>query len=496
MLHKSSCSTRHLGRSNAHKVRGCAVVLVTGATLCACTGDRSYGEREILASLEARAIARPGADGQWQRGATGAAGADDQARAAYAEASTLPEAGAVTLEDLLRVAESQNAALAAARSEAGVAAGRAWQAWLYPNPSVEVEGEGITFGNGTDGAEVKVGVSQPIVLGGRREAAVDAAEAERDARLAEAEALRRELFGAVSGEFAQVVSLREQARLYEELRAVIEGTLDVARTRFEARAAPEMEMIRVRVELKRIEAAARRVEREMLTSERRLSALLGGADVEAARLEESVDAELEPLDYAALERDVRAGHPSLAALEREIAAAEARLEEVREARTPDLEVRAAVGYSDAADDGIVEVGAGMELPLWDRSQGAILSERFAVMRARQRQAAEADELAAALAEAVGEYESAITELAAMRDAIVPDAQRAFELTSAAYEGGRASFLEVFDAQRTLVEARVGLAELRGRAMAAKAEIAELIGLDEAPSEQMKKNVNDENQVNQ
>jgi cobalt-zinc-cadmium efflux system outer membrane protein len=445
-----------------------------------CAGGRSYGERTILDSLRDAGVERPGPDGQWVRESSERdSGLAASSAAAPGGAAALPETGEVTLAELLRVAELHNPRQAATRSEAGIAAGRAWQAWLYPNPSVEVEAEEITFGDGADGSEVKVGVSQPLVLGGRREAAVNAAEAEREARLWDAAAVRRELFGDVSGEFAQLASLRKQARLYGELRGVIEGTLEVARTRVEARAAPEMELIRVRVELQRLEVAARRVDRQIEAAERRLSALLGGAAVEAERLAEPADSALAPLDFAALESRVRATHPSLAALEQEIAAAESRLAEARAERTPDLELRAGVGYSDEADDGIVELGAGMALPLWDRKQGAILAERFGVLRARQQLAAKGDALAAELADAVGAYETAREEAAATREAIVPDAQRAFELTRTAYEAGRASFLDVFDAQRTLVEARVALVEAEGRAAAALAQVGGIAGPREA-----------------
>ncbi len=445
--------------------------MLTAAVLCSCTG-RSYGERELLSQLRDAGVADPGRDGWWEPTTR-----QDVVETDLADAPpTLEEPGIVSLADLLRLAESQNAALAAARSEAGIAAGRAWQAWLYPNPEVEVEAEDITFGDGTKGAEIKVGIAQPIVLSRRRERAVEAAEAERAAALAEAEVVRRTLFGDVAEVYAQLGSLREQARLNEQLSEMIQATLDVAQTRLEARAAPETEVVRVRVELQRIEAASRRVSREIEAAERRLSVLLGGARIDAALLEGTTEAELAPMDFALLERLVREDHPALTARRSQVAAAEARLEGLRQGRLPDLSVRAAVGYSDAEEDGIVELGAGMTLPLWDGSQGAILSERFAVMQARQRLAAEADELVEALAQAVAEYEIAREEAGAMRTGIVPDAQRAFDLTRAAYRAGRASFMDVFDAQRTLVEARVELTESLGRASAARARVARIAGV--------------------
>lgn len=446
-------------------------LVVLGGDLVGCAGGNPLTGRRIVADLERAHIATP----------------DETGRAHAPDPRTrLPRSGPITLADLLGVAESENPDLASARSEVGVAAGRAWQASLYPNPRLDVSVEDVSWRDGFSGAKTTVGATQPIILGDRRKAAMRAASAEQAARLAEVDARRRALFGEVASLHAALLAIREQESLYRELRRLADETLGAAQSRFEARAAPETDVIRPRVELYRIDAALGRLAQERRVAARRLSLLIGDVEIDVSRLDGAVPMAPPSLDAARLEAETRVGHPSLLAADREIEAAEARLARVKAENVPDLDVRVAAGYRGDSDDGIVEFGAGMSVPLWDQRQGAALSARFSVMRARQHRASIEIDLLGRLAEAIGAYEGARTQLGTLRERIVPDAQRAFELTSEGYRAGRGSFLDLLDAQRTFTEARVTLSELAAAATAARARVIQIVGpegldhQDEAP----------------
>lgn len=439
--------------------------IVLLAWLSGCAQDRLLSGERIVADLHRDGIRSPEA-------AAGPASrpVDDVG---------LPATGPITLVDLFRTAEAHNPDLAAARSAVGVAAGALWQASLYPNPRLDAEVEDATWREGFAGSKTTVGITQPIVLGRRIAAAIDEAGAERAARFAEYRAAHRLLMGEVAVEHARLIALREQSRLLRTLRESAARTLTAARARFEARAAPETDVIRPRVEVHRIDAALGRLEQESRASAKRLGLLLGGATVDVDRLEGEAPLIAEPLPAARLEAAVRRRHPSLAAADGEIAAASARLERERAERTPDLDLRLAGGYSGDQDSGVVEFGAGMTLPLWDVRQGLVFSARFALAQARQRRAAMENDLLARLAEATGEYEAARVQLDAFRERIVPDAQRAFDQTDEAYRAGRSGFLDLLDAQRTLIEARLTLVELAGAAAAAKARVFQIVGDEES-----------------
>jgi len=400
--------------------------------------------------------------------------ADAETISVRAGEATLPADG-IVLADLLAQAERSNPDLRSSRSAVGIAAGQVWQAGLYPNPKAGVTSGEI--GLEGDSSNTIVGVTQPIVIGNRLRAAVAAADAEEAAKLADVERVRREVFGRVAELHARVLELDAQLSLVDELISVATQTLDIAETRFEARAVAEPDVIRPRVEVHQLRADRQRIAQELTAAEKQLGLVLNSDPISASRLGSSIPTTPEPLDEEQLVATVEAAHPALIVADREVDAAEATLERIRAERVPDLNVTAGVGYSEEGDQGIAEIGVGAEIPLWDRRQGDIMSARFELMKRRQDKAATRNRLLSELAEHIGAYDAAREQLAVIRDQVAPDAQRAFDQIDESYRAGRASFIDLLDAQRTLMQSRRTLIELAGRASVARARIAAISGMD-------------------
>lgn len=381
----------------------------------------------------------------------------------------------IVLADLLRCAESENPELRSARSAVRVAAGRGWQARLYPNPRIGLRAEDVGFRG--DSVDSVVGLTQPIVMGGRLSAAGEAMDAEQAVLLADVERVRREVFGRVAGLHARVLYLAAQVALVDELLVLADRTLSIAEERFAARVVAEPDVIRPRVEVAQLRADRHRLGRELEAAERRLGLELGAETISAGRLAPGLALDPGRLDEEGLRGAVATMHPALLAAEWGVSAAEAELQRIRAERVPDVEIGAGVGYSEEGDEGFVEFGVSTELPVWDRRQGDLLAARYEIMRRRQLMAAHRNDLLSRLAEEMGAYNAARDELAVMRESVAPDAERAFRQIDEAYRAGRASFIDLLDAQRTHIESRMAVVELAGRAAAARARVAEIAGTE-------------------
>ncbi len=437
-----------------------AVAILAAASLGGCSGPLSADD--IYDRLERSGIPRPNR------------AADAENLSPRSESTGLPADG-ITLADLLAQAERANPDLRSSRSAVGVAAGGAWQAGLYPNPTAGVTSSEIGFKG--DSSNTIVGVTQPIVIGNRLRAAVAAADAEEAARLADVERVRREVYGRVAQLHARILELDAQLSLVDELISLATQTLDIAETRFDARAVAEPDVIRPRVEVHQLRADRQRIAHELRAAEKQLGLALNTAPISAPRLGSSISTTPGPLDEDRLIAAVDTAHPALVVADREVKAAEATLEHIRAERVPDLDVTAGIGYSEEGDQGIAELGVGAEVPLWDRRQGDIMSARFRLMKHRQDKAAIRNRLLSELAEHVGAYDAARDQLAVIRDQVAPDAQRAFDQIDESYRAGRASFIDLLDAQRTLMQSRRTLIELAGRAAVARARIAAISGME-------------------
>lgn len=425
---------------------------------CGCAHDRQYSGEDIITRLEASGVRAPDASGKPTQ--------------AEAEA-TLPAHGSITLADLIRVAAARHPSLAAARASAGIAAGEAWQAAMYPNPRADMEVEDVSLDDGASDSKITVGVTLPIILGGRRDAAIDAAESKWRVEEARVLLVTRALHAEVAALHARLVALTEEESLLAGLRAGTQRLMGDAQARFEARAAPETDVIRPRVEMYRLDARAARIAREREVILSQIEVLVGEFD--AARIELLATSEHPEFDKDALTRAVIESHPALIVADQEIEAARARLHLIDAEITPDLDMRLAAGYRGEREDAIVELGAGMEIPLWDRRRGDLLAARFAVLHAHEKRREVEQDLLAQLAGALGEYEATRPELSAYHDQILPEAQRALSLTSEGYRGGRGTFTDVLDAQRTLTEAMIEAATLSGRAAEARARLLAIVG---------------------
>ncbi|MFG0245292.1 MAG: TolC family protein [Phycisphaerales bacterium JB052] len=438
-------------------------VAVGGAALNGCSSPMA--SNNIYDRLERAGIPRP-------------AMADEQAytsaHATQDVAVSLPSTG-ITLADLLNRAEMTNPELRSSRLAVGVSTGQVWQAGLYPNPTVSLRSGEIGFEG--DSSNTVFGVTQPIVIGNRLRAAVAAADADEAVKLADVERVRREVFGQIAELHARVLELDAQLKLVDELISVATETLGIAETRFEARAVAEPDVIRPRVEVYQLRADRQRIAQELAAAEKQLGLLLRMDPIGADRLIAQIPLMPESLDEAELVAGVELTHPALIVADRHIDAADAAVDRIRAERVPDLKINAGIGYSDEGDQGIAEIGVGAEIPLWDRRQGDVMSARFDLMKRRQDKVATRNRILSQLAEELGAYNAARDQLTVLRDQVVPEAQRAFDQIDESYRSGRASFIELLDAQRTLMQSRRTLIELAGRACVARARIAAICGMD-------------------
>jgi cobalt-zinc-cadmium efflux system outer membrane protein len=91
------------------------------------------------------------------------------------------------------------------------------------------------------------------------------------------------------------------------------------------------------------------------------------------------------------------------------------------------------------------------LPLFDRKQGAIAEAQSRISKSVEEQKAIENMVAASVAEARQEAESANNEAATLRTSILPAAQLAFSSLEEGYRQGKFDYLQVLDAQRTYFE---------------------------------------------
>lgn len=391
--------------------------------------------------------------------------------AAY-EIHSILEKKTIMLADLFRLADLASPTLAAARSGVQVKAGRARQAGLYPNPSIEFEIAELSTRDPDDRKE-KVSLVQPLILSGRRGAAVTAARAEREAAVQRYYRARTDIFRRIHTLWAEQLYFREANAAFGELLRVASLTLGVAQTRFESRAAPESQVTRALLEVYELEVGQQQLAREQAKGSAELTSLLGGAPIPSDRLVGALEPDSisisELLRSTALDE-----HPALQAAQWNIDAAEASVREAKAARIPDLGLFVAYGRYRAMDEGFVEAGLTVPLPIFNRNQGRVVETQSVVAQAQERARIVRNDLEATLEVARQRYLTFRDQLNAAMSRIMPAAERGLTQAQEGYRAGHLPFLELIDAQRTLANIRLRTLELRKDLVVAEAELMSLV----------------------
>lgn len=394
------------------------------------------------------------------------------------EVDALIARGELHRDDVQRIAVALNPELARMRSDIAAAKGRLREAGLYPNPSVEVGQSGVRV-SGEGQGMTDAYLAQPIIVGGRRGAAVDAAEAGVLASERAYDARARALSDSIDAALVEYLFYRESAAASMDLLDIVDRDHGLARER--ERADPEQphESLRANVHITELELEVTRFTAERLYAYQRLTRLMGTTapkinDIEGEMLGGTPRGLLQFDEQAEL-----AAHPDVQLAAARIREAEFSARVPRAERIPDITVRAGASYDNDMDETFVGGGLMIPIPIFDRNQGDI-AEADAMIDAMRHDAEDTRQrLELAFTESkqmITEYDTLATVYA---DSILPTAEEAHARIVEDYLAEKVGFINVLDGQRTLISARLKSIEYRYRLNLAIARLRNLRG-DVAP----------------
>lgn len=376
----------------------------------------------------------------------------------------------LTLESALQTARDNNPELAAARWGIDIAEGERRQAGVLPNPQLSWEVEDTRKGSQT----TTVGVSQLFELGGKRGARLNVAG--RDAELAalELERQRNVLRAEVIAAFQAAAQAQEGLQLAEQSLRLSERALQVVQGRVRAGSASPVEATRAQVQLSEVRLEQGRAEQALTVAYQQLAAVTGAARVQFSRVDGGLQANNDiPSRTLLLDRLEQTADLRLARLQ--IDQREAALGLARSQRIPDLTVSVGSQYSETDRERINVVGLSVPIPLFDRNQGNVLAAARRADQARdQRNGAEL-RLRSEVVQALAQWSTAASEVQTFDRSILPSAQQALDAATRGFERGKFAFLDVLDAQRTLVAARLQYLQAQAQSSEARVRLERIFG---------------------
>ena len=386
-------------------------------------------------------------------------------------ASRLVESPAtLTLQTALGLAASANAELSAARHEFQAVDASVIQAGTLPNPTLE-------FGmQDTQRAtrETTVQISQPIELGGKRGLRIQAAESGRNAASAELHAKVSEIRANVTTAFFDVLTAQERLYLARDSVEVAERATTTAAKRVIAGKVSPVEETKARVAEAGVRLELLKAKSELGSTRKRLTGFWGNVIPRFERAEGQLESLPELPELSELSRRL-ASAPMLARARIEVDRRQALANLERSRRIPDVSINLGIKRSEELGRNQAIFGVSVPLPLFDRNQGNVLESLRRTDKAKDELSATETRLDSELAQAYEKLNTSRQEAEALQKEILPGAKSAYDAAVTGFEFGKFAFLDVLDAQRTLLQTKSQYLRALSDAHRAAAEIDGILG---------------------
>src|SRR5881396_1984683 len=363
-------------------------------------------------------------------------------------------AGALTLDHVIRTYIERNLELQAARYRLERTKADQIAARLRPNPGITVTAENFVFTGPTPFSrlyEVATSYSETIELGGKRKLRERAADATVSAAEAQfSDAMRRGV-AAVKRLYYEAVLARYNVEVASENRQMFGQLLQVNQSRFEEGAIPEADLIKVRLERIKFDAALKQADLNLRQATIRLLERLGESNFAKQEVIGEINFTAGNTSLERLRQQALAERPDVQAAMREVTAAEERLSLERARARPDL--TPFVGYKRVALDNSVLFGVSVPLRIRDRNQAGIARAETDIKTAQTQLQLLKNRALADVETAYEAFQTAREQVQTFRSEMLDQADESRTIALAAYEEGGSDLLPFLEAQRTRAEVR-------------------------------------------
>ena len=387
--------------------------------------------------------------------------------------------GTIRLRKALALSLTHAPELEAFSRAARAADARALQAGLLPNPHIGIEAAqvgGSGSFRGYESAETTIQLSQLIELGGKRSARLLAADL--DQRLAgwDYEAKRLDVLTKCTRFFVGLLAAQQRLELAKESIALAEKVLKTVAIRVAAGTASPIEEKKAEVALSLGQIALRSAKEQVLILRTRLAATWGSNSPQFEAAEGDFET-IRPVPAFAGLSQLIFQNPDLERWVVELEKRRAGVELEGAKRWPDLTFSGGVTRFEEGrgNEHAFILGLSIALPLFDRNQGGILESTHLLAEAQAKRRDALVQAQTRLVEAHVRLSSSYAAASSLKGDVLPGAESVFASVTEGYEKGKFAYLDVLDAQRTMLQVRGQYIDSLERYHKATADLERLVG---------------------
>jgi outer membrane protein, heavy metal efflux system len=349
----------------------------------------------------------------------------------------------LTYEAALSVAMSRNLNVAAARRARQIREAAIRTARQIPNPDVSFEA-------GRDTPHEIFSFDLPFEIGSKRGRRIDLATEELTLADLDLQTALREIRRELRQTFYSLIAADERRRIAESVLDIARRLRDAAQARFDAGAAPRLEVLQADLGVTRAETDLDLAGSVRAAAQASLDAVLDLPPQQTLVVAGSLSDRQSTISYDQALALATTSNTDLASLDRQMAIEERRADLLRAERVP-TPVFSVSGVFNSPPDFTAGARAAISVgvPLFSRNQGEIAASVATTTQLRTRRDATRRTVENDVFATLAKIEAERRQVEAYEQRLVPTATSLESLAEESYRAGRTSVLAVLDAQRNL-----------------------------------------------
>ncbi|GJQ50691.1 heavy metal RND efflux outer membrane protein, CzcC family [Candidatus Kuenenia stuttgartiensis] len=383
----------------------------------------------------------------------------------------------LTIEDAVNIAINNNPIIMSKKHTVGAAQGKIKQAQLMPNPEITLLTEEIpTEEIGLNQSQNMVSLSQKLEIGGKRGLRTDVAKKEKNILSFDVQTTIWNITAQTKKAFFDLLTAQDELNLAKKTVEIAMSLKNLSDKKFKVGDISKLGVLKAEVELSNAKTTVVEAERNMFNATKRLQTVMGTTGAPLQKLVPIPVTDAPLLKLEKLEELSLKNYPELQAQKSIVNLSLLKVKEAKRKMIPDIDV--SIGYKrlSATDDDTIQAGISLPLPFFNRNQGNIIEAKELSHKSKDDEAAARNKLLLQLDNAYSMYASTRELVRSFIDTIVPQAEESLKMSKQGYEHGEFDFLEVLDAQRTLVTANVSYLKALNDLFTSITEIERLVGV--------------------
>ena len=305
---------------------------------------------------------------------------------------------------------------------------------------------------GSDALEATLSLSKIFELGNKSDLRGEVAQQELLLLNTNQDARRLDILAETTRRFIHVVVDQARLQVISDKLALLQSSYKVVNRRVKAGRSPVAERRRVAISVARAEIELEHAEHELLSSRLKLTTMWGETRTDfSTKADLFTLATVEPFTKFEI---LLEQNPDLVQFASERRLAQARIHVAQAKQSANIEITGGIRHLSSIDDNAFVLSARIPFGLNSRAAPAIEEQQFMHQQVSYNHEKQRLALYASLYSIHQELLHSYTAADVLQQRIIPEAKQVLREYEKGYAAGRYSFLELSDAQRTLLDARL------------------------------------------